>query len=488
MIIIIRNDRLRSSFKIDKSATFGVVKQETLNRIIMKNMAYLCLLLIGLSVQAQDLDQLRDQDRIREYLLLQDNELLRVRDQDRIRLSEQTTLPDGSVVNPDGTYRDAEGVRQRLRDGECLDLDGNKYSSQEQFQQHLQYRLQAMNQMHFAFQDGKTTQLQNGKATQLRERTALQNGGWVYTDGSFELPGQPPLQLREGQVLDPDGNMYRNQSQFLNTARLRLQANEQEHFAFENGNMLRIQDMQQSQLQQQYRLENGLTVNPDGSYQFRDQERIQLRDGECLDGEGNVYASRQQLREQAQVRLHAMNQEHFIHQDGQVYQVLNQERTRLTERVNLQNGLVINPDGTYRMKNKRQQNLANGECLDQEGNRYQTQTELNQRYQNRFMAMLEPHFFFQNGKLYRSQNQVQVQVKGQWRLENGAVITPNGTYQLNGKKEQLKNGESVDREGNRYENRDRFREKMELQLRERKEVRDREIRERRPETRRRISQ
>ncbi|HEX8041460.1 MAG TPA: hypothetical protein VF490_20070 [Chryseosolibacter sp.] len=92
------------------------------------------------------------------------------------------------------------------------------------------------------------------------------------------------------------------------------------------------------------------------------------------------------------------------------------------------------------------------------------------------------------GRLYRNQNQVQVQVEGQWRLENGAIITPNGNYQLNGKKEQLRNGEFVDREGNRFENRDRFRETREIRVREQKEIRAREIRERRPETRRRTSE
>lgn len=454
----------------------------------MKTAVYLCLLLIGFSLQAQDQDQLRDQDRLRDYLVLEDKKLLQVRDQDRIHLTEQVTLPDGSVVNVDGTYRNAQGDRLRLRDGQCLDMDGNKYSSEEQFSQHLQYRLRAMNQLHFAFQDGHVFQMQNGESSQVRERTALQNGGYVYADGSFELPGQPPMQLREGHVLDPAGNMYRNQSQFRNQMRLRLQAGEQDHFVFENGNMLRIQNQEQTQLREQFVLENGLAVNPDGSYQDRDRERIELREGECIDEDGNVYASREQFRDQAQVRLQAMNQEHFTRDNGEMYQVINQERSRLNERFRLANGLTVNPDGTFRIQNKRQQRLADGECIDGEGNKFRNQAELTQQYQARFMAMAEPHFLFQNGRLYRSQNQVQVEVQGRWSLQNGAVVGPDGSYQLNGKKEQLRNGEFVDREGNRYENRDRFREKMDLRVRERKEIRDREIRERRPETRRRISQ
>ncbi len=455
----------------------------------MKTAVYLCLLLIGVSIQAQDLDQLRDQDRLRDYLVLQDRQLLHVRDQDRIHLIKQISLADGSVVNPDGTYRNPEGDRLRLRDGQCLDLDGNKYISEEQFRQHLQYRLQAMDQLHFAFRDGRPLQFQNGEVSQIRERTALQQGGYLYPDGSFELPGQPSMQLRQGQVLDPAGNLYRDQSQFRNQMQLRAQAGEQEHFAFENGTMLRIQKQQQSRLLEQYVLKNGLSVNPDGSYQNRDKETIQLRNGECIDADGNVYASRELLlRDQAQIRLRAMNQEYFIQDNGEMYQVLNQERSRLTQRFQLANGVAINPDGTFTIRNKMQRRLADGECLDGEGNRYQTQAQLNQHYQNRFMAMAEPHFLYRNGRLYRSQNEAQVEVQGRWTLQNGAIIGPDGSYRLNGKKEQLRNGEFLDREGNRYENRDSFREKMELRVRDRKDIRDRELLERRPETRRRMGQ
>ncbi|HEX8041461.1 MAG TPA: DUF6799 domain-containing protein [Chryseosolibacter sp.] len=123
----------------------------------MKRTIYLALLLIGYSLRAQDLTQLRDRDQIREYLKFEDKDLLPFRDQDRIHLTEITLL-DGTVVNADGTHRTADGDRLRLRDGECMDLDGNKYASEEQFRQQLQYRLQTMNQLHFALRDGNAFQ------------------------------------------------------------------------------------------------------------------------------------------------------------------------------------------------------------------------------------------------------------------------------------------------------------------------------------------
>lgn len=363
----------------------------------MKTAAYLCLLLIAFSIQAQDRDQLRDRDQIRDYLLLEDKQLLQIRDQDRIQLRDQVTLLDGTVVNADGTYRNPQGDRLRLRDGECLDMDGNRYGSQEQFANHLRFRLQAMEQLHYAFRDGNAYQVQEQSQERLRERTQLNNGAYLYADGSYQLPGQEPMRLREGEALDADGNLYRNEAQYRNTIRLQLQAQAREHFAFRNGNMYRLQEGTEARLQQQFSLQNGMNVFPDGSFQLSERDRLQLRDGEFLDGEGNVYASQEQFRHEAHLRLQASNQEHFIYQNGQMYQFMNWEQTPLRQRLTLENGLVVSPDGTYRLKNRRQQKLGDGECLDPDGNRYASHEQLHQQLQQRFMAMAEPHFVYQDG-------------------------------------------------------------------------------------------
>lgn len=443
------------------------------------NSVYLVLLLISFSIQAQDRDQLRDRDRIHEYLVMEDGILLHVRDQDRIRLQDKLTLLDGTEVNVDGRYKSAEGDRLRLLDGQCLDFDGNKYASQQQFQQHLSFREQAANQLHFAFKDGYAYQVQDGQQIRVTERVALKNGGNLSADGSYQFENQPSMRLRQGQSLDQEGNLFQNEVQYRNQTRLRLQANAAEHFEFQDGKMYRIQNETQTQLREQQALQNGLVVNPDGSYQDRDLKRLQLRDGECIDADGNHYASREQFREQAQLHLQARNQEHFVNENGQMSMVLNGERSQVRERLNLENGLSVNPDGSYKLRNKKQERLANGEILTPDGNRYRSQQEFNQQMQNRLMAMAQQHFVFQNGKLYRSQNNVQIPAQQRWALQNGATINPDGSYQSrDGKREQLRNGELMDWEGNRYENRERFREKMDMRQRDRMEMRNKEMHER----------
>lgn len=447
-----------------------------------KSMYLIGLLLMVFSVMGQDRDQDRDRIRLEDHLLLQDNLLLQIRDQERIVLQKQLALHDGTIVNPDGTYRNSMGEQNRLRSGECLDMDGNWYKNQQQFNQNIQLRAQAMQQLHYVVSNGNVFRVQNQQRQQLREEAPLQNGGIIYPDGSYQLREQSQIRLRDGECLDPEGNHYGNEAQFRNQAQWQLKALAQEHFMYQVGKLYRYQNGIESQVREPVNYQNRLNINPDGTFMIRQRDRDRLRDGECLDLDGNVYASKQQFRDQMQFRLQAMNMEHFIVQDGNVYQVKNQEQTRLQEQARLQNGTLINPDGTFQLRNQAQARLNNGECLDMEGKRYRNEEMYQQQMRIHVQAMAEPHLLFQNGILYRSQNQVQAQVHERMQLQNGATVNPDGSYMLKGKKTQLKNGECLDMDGKRYETRDRFREKMELRVRDRMEMRDREMIERKRAT------
>ncbi len=86
-------------------------------------------------------------------------------------------------------------------------------------------------------------------------------------------------------------------------------------------------------------------------------------------------------------------------------------------------------------------------------------------------------------------NQIKVQVQERWSLNNGIVVNPDGTYELrNQKRERLQNGEYLDWEGKRYENQERFKERMQQRVQDRIEMRDRDRIERKgaTESRRRL--
>jgi len=436
--------------------------------------------LMVFSLQAQDRDQDRDHVRLRDYLVCKDGTVLQIRDRDQTRLQDKITLDDGTVVNADGSYIAVNGDRLHLRNGECMDMDGNKYNSVEQFQKNIQARTQAMNQLHYVCEDGKMYQCQNMQRTQLQEQKNFQNGSSITPDGNFRVREQLQLRLQNGECLDEEGNFYGNEMQFRKQEQLRMEAMNQEHFMFQDGNMYRFQNGKQIQMQNQVTLRNGMEVDPDGTFQMRDQERVLLRNGECVDPNGNVFKTQGEFLSEARAHVQAMKQEHFLSMNGNIYQVQNQDRFQLRDQMRLQNGMILNPDGTYQIRNQKQERLRDGECLDPDGNKYQNQQEFHNQMQTKFQAMNEPHFMYQNGKMYRIENQAQSQLRQRWMLDDGTVVNPDGSLQMqNGKRDQLRNGECLDWEGRRYENQDRFRERMEQRVRDRMQMRDRDMMDRR---------
>lgn len=83
-------------------------------------------------------DQQRDRLRIHDHLMVRDGKMLQVRDGQEAAVTSPLILNNGATVNPDGTVRMRNGKQLRLRDGECLDMDGNRYASQERMQRRFE--------------------------------------------------------------------------------------------------------------------------------------------------------------------------------------------------------------------------------------------------------------------------------------------------------------------------------------------------------------
>lgn len=96
-------------------------------------------LLTGTIILAQDQDRDRDrikkQDRIHQedHLMLQDGKLYQFKQGVQTQVQSQIRLNNGIVVNPDGSYQMQNQQRHQLRDGECLDMNGDRYLNQNKF-------------------------------------------------------------------------------------------------------------------------------------------------------------------------------------------------------------------------------------------------------------------------------------------------------------------------------------------------------------------
>lgn len=103
-------------------------------------MLLLCSLMFIIMLPAQGLSQDRNQDRLGEYVMMKDGQMYLIRDNEQIQIREQLRLKNGTLVNTGGTYQLQNGRKLRLRDGSYLDMDGNRYRSQEFMRNKMQKR------------------------------------------------------------------------------------------------------------------------------------------------------------------------------------------------------------------------------------------------------------------------------------------------------------------------------------------------------------
>ncbi len=107
-----------------------------------------------------------------------------------------------------------------------------------------------------------------------------------------------------------------------------------------------------------------------------------------------------QQKDKLQKRDRIHQEDHLMLKDGKLYQVKQGVQSQVQAQITLNNGLICNPDGSYRLKDRTQLRLHDGECLDMEGNRYLNQNRFNnrktmsqgqiQRSQNRSMNRNRP--------------------------------------------------------------------------------------------------
>lgn len=88
-----------------------------------------------------------------------------------------------------------------------------------------------------------------------------------------------------------------------------------------------------------------------------------------------VASAQDQTRKQD--RIH--QEDHLMLRDGSCYLVKQGEQVKLKTQLKLDNGTLVNPDGSYQLKNQKKYQMRNGECMDMKGNRYLNQNKFNKR-------------------------------------------------------------------------------------------------------------
>lgn len=165
----------------------------------------------------------------------------------------------------------------------------------------------------------------------------------------------------------------------------RIQDQDRTNLVMINGEMTQIRDRDQVRLQEPMTFKNGSTVTPKGLYTAKDGKQLKLKNGECLDGNGMKYGNEYQYRNminqqnkkltKEQVQERNQNRIHYMLMDGEMLQIRNQFQEKLQTSMKLKNGTVVNPNGTYQIKNREQKQLKDGQCLNMDGKLFQNQLQ-----------------------------------------------------------------------------------------------------------------
>ncbi|MBI1780158.1 MAG: hypothetical protein HYR66_02140 [Sphingobacteriales bacterium] len=78
-----------------------------------------------------------------------------------------------------------------------------------------------------------------------------------------------------------------------------------------------------------------------------------------------------------------VNDEHLIMKDGKMYHSMNGKEMMMESQMTLQDGTVIQANGSYQLKNCKQRQLRNGQCMGMNGKKYRS----HQMFQKSMMRM-----------------------------------------------------------------------------------------------------
>ncbi len=155
---------------------------------------------------------------------------------------------------------------------------------------------------------------------------------------------------------------------------------DQVNLMYVDGDMIKIKDGDQEQLQESTMLADCTTLYPDGTFKTADGEQFRLKDGECLDMYGIRYRNEYQYRykvkkenkglSQTQLQNKYQNRFHYLRVDGNVFRIQNLAQNRVRKPITLENKIIVDPFGTYQTPDQQEIRFNDGELLNMKGVKY----------------------------------------------------------------------------------------------------------------------
>ena len=167
---------------------------------------------------------------------------------------------------------------------------------------------QHKDEVYLLVMDNDIVQVKDCDQVLLENDITLNNGTVVYTDGTYLTPAGELLSLQNGECFDMNGTIYpdeylyhyamKQENKGLTTEQLQEKSLNRYQLILIDGEMYKILNHNQLEINSQMSLKNGTVINPDGTYRTMDPKRLRLLDGECLNMNGEIFRNIYQLRKE----------------------------------------------------------------------------------------------------------------------------------------------------------------------------------------------
>lgn len=110
----------------------------------MKKMILVSMSLIMLAgtvvAQSHEEEQKTQQNAVEKngHFMMKDGKMLHNMNGKEMQMQTDMTLKNGTMIKPDGSYQLKNGRQFQLRDGQYMDMNGRKFSSERMFQRNMQ--------------------------------------------------------------------------------------------------------------------------------------------------------------------------------------------------------------------------------------------------------------------------------------------------------------------------------------------------------------
>ncbi|HEY8657594.1 MAG TPA: DUF6799 domain-containing protein [Hanamia sp.] len=96
-----------------------------------------------------------------------------------------------------------------------------------------------------------------------------------------------------------------------------------------------------------------------------------------------VLVAQSQQEEQKTQQNAVVKKEHMMMKDGKMVHNMDGNEMQMQNDMQLKNGTTIHPDGTYQLKNGKQLHMHNGQCMDMNGRKYNSQVMMQRQMQGK---------------------------------------------------------------------------------------------------------